>query len=209
MKTEPLEAVPRARSGRTRSSPFPPAIAVPRLQRKGQRSTPYTPRVPSSLNSASTPLLPSLRASTEPARTRAAGRCGPSTAPCRPSCSSAAMAKASFSAIAISSHSTSDRMGLRDPYLEAPTSITGTMARRTTDSPGLSSTPGSSTIPLSHRFGGGWRSVNTGATDRRAGSPNGSGGITNVAGDTAAAHPFYLYSLTMPETMIHTDTSFS
>src|SRR5216684_656689 len=40
----------------------------------------------------------------------------------------------------------------------------------------------------------GWRSINTGATDRRAGSPNGSGGITNVPGDwqeTMSTHWFH------------------
>src|SRR5467141_3392533 len=40
----------------------------------------------------------------------------------------------------------------------------------------------------------GWRSVNTGATDARAGSPNGSGGITKVAGDwqeTMSTHWFH------------------
>src|SRR5712691_11045936 len=40
----------------------------------------------------------------------------------------------------------------------------------------------------------GWRSINTGATDRRAGSPDGSGGITNVPGDwqeTMSTHWFH------------------
>src|SRR5437867_3359227 len=40
----------------------------------------------------------------------------------------------------------------------------------------------------------GWRSINTGATDNRAGSPNGSGGITKVAGDwreTMSTHWFH------------------
>src|SRR6266853_2116006 len=40
----------------------------------------------------------------------------------------------------------------------------------------------------------GWRSINTGATDARAGSPNGSGGITNVPGDwheTMSTHWFH------------------
>src|SRR5258707_424451 len=40
----------------------------------------------------------------------------------------------------------------------------------------------------------GWRTINTGATDARAGSPNGSGGITKVAGDwheTMSTHWFH------------------
>jgi FtsP/CotA-like multicopper oxidase with cupredoxin domain len=40
----------------------------------------------------------------------------------------------------------------------------------------------------------GWRTINTAATDPRAGSPNGSGGITNVAGDwreTMSTHWFH------------------
>src|SRR2546425_1263111 len=40
----------------------------------------------------------------------------------------------------------------------------------------------------------GWRSINTGATDARAGSPNGSGGITKVPGDwkeTMSTHWFH------------------
>jgi len=40
----------------------------------------------------------------------------------------------------------------------------------------------------------GWRSINTGATDPKAGSPNGSGGITKVAGDwreTMSTHWFH------------------
>jgi hypothetical protein len=52
----------------------------------------------------------------------------------------------------------------------------------------------------------GWTTINTGATDPRAGSPNGSGGITNVPGDyreTMSSHWFHDHMFTFTDQNVY------
>jgi FtsP/CotA-like multicopper oxidase with cupredoxin domain len=52
----------------------------------------------------------------------------------------------------------------------------------------------------------GWTTINTGATDPRAGSPNGSGGITNVPGDwreTMSTHWFHDHMFTFTDQNVY------